>query len=57
MRGNMPVVVNLDELIERIHVSPNAPQWFKDQVRSVSNKYGLDKPIEASSLEDRPLFR
>ena len=51
------VKVDLEELIENIYVVPRAPSWFKDLAISVSEKYGLKKPIESSSLDERPLFR
>jgi len=37
------VPVSLDILIEKIFVSPKAPKWFLDLVRSILIKYGLDK--------------
>ena len=51
------VKVNLDKLIEKIYLSPQAPNWFKDLVKSITEKYHIDKPIESSSLDERPLFR
>lgn len=51
------IKVDLDVLIEKIYISPNAPDWFKELVKSVSSKYNLGKPIESSSLDERPLFR
>ncbi|MBI5697325.1 MAG: hypothetical protein HZC29_02260 [Thaumarchaeota archaeon] len=51
------IKVDLDKLIGQIYVSPRAPDWFKELVKSISDKYALNKPIESSSLDDRPLFR
>lgn len=51
------VKVNLDTLIESINVAPHASDWFKQLVTSIKEKYHLNKPIESSSLEERPLFK
>jgi len=50
------VNVNLDTLIERLHVSPTAPIWFSDLVRSVARKYDLKKETAQSSLADGPVY-
>ena len=47
------IKISLDKLIEKIYVAPKADFWFKDLVTSVTNKYGLDKPIEKSDLYNR----
>lgn len=45
----VPVDPNI--LVNSIHVSPEAPQWFVELVGSVVNRYGLGgKPIEKSRL-------
>ena len=44
------VSVSLNTLIEKIYVSPKAPKWFLDLVKSVSKKYGLDKEVIQSNL-------
>lgn len=51
---NIPV--NLSRLIERIYIAPGAQPWFKDLVRSVAEKYGNEKPIEHSKLDEKPAF-
>jgi len=50
------VPVRLEDLVERIHVAPTSPSWFADLVRSVMSKYGLDKPVVMSSLDEKPVF-
>lgn len=55
--GNgMPVETNLDTLIEKIYVSPTAPEWLAGLVMRVALRYGLDKPVEYSRLNDKPCF-
>jgi len=48
------VEVKLDDLIEKIYVSPNSPDWFSELVSSVSKKFGIDKPIIKSSISTSP---
>jgi hypothetical protein len=50
------VRVSLNTLIDTIHVSPVAPPWFADLVRSVCARYRLDKPVVQSSLADEPMY-
>jgi len=44
------IKVDLQELIDEIIVSPNSPDWFFDLIKSLNEKYGLNKPIKKSSL-------
>jgi hypothetical protein len=49
--------VDLHRLIERIHLSPTAPGWFADLVRSVTAKYGFDPNLVAQSeLVGTPVY-
>jgi hypothetical protein len=50
------VKVNLDVLVDTIHVSPVAPSWFSNLVESVCSRYGLSKPVIQSSLAGKPLY-
>jgi hypothetical protein len=52
----IPIQVDRDALIERIFVSPTSPTWFKDLVDSVMSKYGVNKQVHRSSLEDGPVW-
>lgn len=45
---------DLGVLIERVVVSPSAEPWFGDLVRSVTARYGLDIPVEGSTLAETP---
>lgn len=48
---------DLDRLIERVYVSPGSPEWIKDVVESVTDKYGLvGKEVVTSSLDKRPMY-
>ena len=52
----MLLPVNLDELIESVYVSPMAETWFKDVVVDVLKKYGLEKDVFHSALDDKALY-
>ena len=44
------VKVDLNNLIEKIHVSPTSPEWFLELAQSVSKKFGIKKPVDKSSI-------
>jgi hypothetical protein len=48
--------VDLDMLIDVVHVAPSRAPWFKELVERVMKTYGLDKPTIVSSLDERPNF-
>ena len=52
----MTLPVELDELIESVYVSPMAEPWFRDVVEDVLRKYGLEKKVYHSALDDKALF-
>ncbi|WP_291133028.1 hypothetical protein [Flavobacterium sp. UBA7682] len=48
--------VDLEMLIETIHVSPTAQSWFSELVIDIMEKYKLKKTVSESSLNDKPFF-
>jgi hypothetical protein len=48
--------VDLNELIETVHVAPKAPPWFLDLVGQVSHKYQILAPVKQSSLDRDPVY-
>ena len=48
--------VDLSVLIHAVVLSPLAPAWIAQLVRSVADKYGLQAPITASILAERPTW-
>lgn len=48
------VKINLNELIEKIYVSPISPEWILELTKSVSKKFGINKPVEKSSISMTP---
>lgn len=50
----LTVDVDLPALVERIFVSPTAPEWFVNTVRRVVADYELDVPVVQSGLARKP---
>jgi hypothetical protein len=50
------IAVDLQVLVEEVHLAPQTPTWVRDLVDSVVKKYGLDKPVLESSLSATPLY-
>jgi hypothetical protein len=50
------VSIPLDKLIERIYVAPTAQPWFRTLVDKITRRYSLNKPIEQSSLDEKPAY-
>jgi len=50
------VPVPLLELIERVYIAPTALAWFRDLVRKVTARYGIDISVEQSALDRIPEF-
>ena len=52
----LPIAVSLADLIENVYVAPQSPDWFRQLVDKMSDKYGLSKPVRQSILDEDPLF-
>lgn len=50
------VKTQVDLLIDEIYVAPGSPNWFLELVKNITEKYGLDKPVYRTSLDDEALF-
>lgn len=48
--------VDIETLVERIFVAPNAPVWFAELVKAVVSRYGYTFEIVNSKLDERPVF-
>lgn len=48
------IPIDLNILIENIYVAPQTPDWIFDLIKSISNKYSLDKPILPSLIDQKP---
>ncbi len=56
MDFGVQIKADLEVLIEKIFVAPNAPSWFADLVQSAVNRYGYKFEVIHSKLNDSPLF-
>lgn len=54
--SGLNVPVDLDVLIEKIHLAPSAPDWILELVKAVTKRYGLVKEVVRSSLDATPLY-
>lgn len=52
----MMLPVDLNDLIEAVYVSPMAESWFMVVVVDVLKRYGLEKAVCQSALDDRALY-
>lgn len=55
--GGELIRCDLKQLIEAVHVAPNAPAWFEELVQRVVDRYwGSAIPVKRSRLADSPLW-
>ena len=54
--GGIKLDVDIEELIEKIYVSPKAPRWFFELVQEVVEKYKLDIEVVKSDLYEEELY-
>ncbi|MBA3868020.1 MAG: hypothetical protein H0X30_02595 [Anaerolineae bacterium] len=52
--GGIYIPVDIEELIEKIVVSPNAPRWFYELVSRIAEKYNLVEKVAPSRLDANP---
>lgn len=55
-RSGIYVSVDVGSLIERIYLAPSCPKWQLGLLESVTRKYGLNKEIIQSHLNERPVY-
>lgn len=54
--GGVHVKVALQALIERIYVSPTAPEWYTELVKGITQRYLLPVTVHQSSLAGDPIY-
>ena len=55
--GGELIPCDLTQLIQAVHVAPNAPAWFEQLVQKVVSRYwGATIPVKRSRLADSPLW-
>jgi hypothetical protein len=50
------VEINLETLIEHVHISPQAPEWFHQVVTTTITRFGYSFVIKHSDLAKDPLY-
>jgi hypothetical protein len=50
------VSCDIPTLVDRVFVSPTAPQWYAEAVSEVVSKFGLEFPISKSSISGPAIF-
>ena len=48
--------MELNNLIEKIYIAPSSPIWICNLIKKVIIKYGLNKEVVNSSLDQTPLY-
>lgn len=54
--NGLPIKVEIESLIQKIYVAPNAPTWFSTLVRKTVKRYGYDFVVIHSQMDSIPLF-
>ena len=55
-RLGLYIPVDLSKLIEKVYVAPSNAKWLHKLVASITKKYGLDKDVAQSSLDEKPIY-
>lgn len=48
--------IDIEELIERIYISPLAPHWYQDVVTEAVNRFGCKAEVMTSRLTEKPFY-
>jgi hypothetical protein len=57
IKGGVPIKVNIEELIDKIYIAPNAPKWFYSLVKKIINEmYKFDIEVLPSDINNTPMF-
>lgn len=54
--NGLKIKVDVERLINRIYIAPNAPSWFADLVRALIHRYGYNFDVVHSKLNEQPVF-
>ena len=50
------VPVALESLLKEVIVAPTASEWFRDLVKAITIRYGIEVMVNQSVLDDAPVF-
>ncbi len=48
--------VDINTLIEKVYVEPTAPEWFRELIEKVLNRYSINKELKYSELRKDPVY-
>lgn len=54
--GGAWLPVDLNALVERIFIAPDAERWYRELVERVARRYGLEQPVRQSVLAEAPVY-
>ena len=55
-KAGVNINIDVNQLIQKIYVSPTAPSWLVDLTQDVSKKYGINSAVKKSDLYSQPVF-
>ena len=54
--GGLAVIVQVEDLVSEVLVSPSAPAWYAEAVLSATERLGLRFPVRVSEMAEAPEF-
>lgn len=48
--------VDVNKVMETVHVAPKSPDWFRDLVSDVLREYGYERKVNESSLDEESIY-
>lgn len=54
--GGVKIKTDLDQLVEKVYVSPQARPWYAELIRSLLRRYGRNWKVQHSSMDDDPVY-
>jgi hypothetical protein len=56
LQDGVYIPVDIDKLVENVHLSPTCPLWQKEVAQSILKKYKLNRNIRQSKLSEEPQY-
>ena len=56
MEHGIAINIDINTLIQKIYIAPEAPSWHLDLIKGVISKYGYNFDVVQSKLNENPLF-
>lgn len=54
--GGVKIKTNLDRLVEKVYVSPQAKPWYAKLIRKLLRRYGREWEVQHSSMDADPIY-